>query len=157
MNKYFVIDRNYIQKIIFCQARQWATKIKTSECVKQQLTNNRIAKYTISWGIFVAVTADRRCYERFERFSLMQYGGDMRVISCPNCGELLSNDAEYCSLCGEMWEQPETFETNATQPFAIAHTNWHKEVDAGPRRAFSASGAATMPASTSMLAMLRTP
>lgn len=73
-------------------------------------------------------------------------GDDVQVVSCPNCSELLPAYARYCPLCGETWDPPEIIETRATQPLAMTHTNWHKDVDSASHRAFSATGSALLDA-----------
>jgi len=71
------------------------------------------------------------------------HGGDnVRSMICPRCAELLPDNARYCPLCGEAW-QPQgvaarTQEASGTtQPLAMAHANWHKEVDPASHQAFA--------------------
>lgn len=76
----------------------------------------------------------------------------MQGIICPNCAELLPDDAHYCPLCGEEWQpqsvraqfiphdgQGQEQPADTTQPLAMEHANWHKEVEATSHRAFAAS------------------
>ncbi len=88
-------------------------------------------------------------------------GDDMRSMICPRCAELLPDNARYCPLCGEAWqpqgvgarsaasgEQAQTQEASGTtQPLAMAHANWHKEVDPASHHAFAASRSVSTPVS----------
>src|SRR5579883_1182548 len=68
---------------------------------------------------------------------------------CPRCAELLPGDARYCPLCGEAWQPQNVGARSAapgkqaqeasgtTQPLAMAHANWHKEVDPASHQAFA--------------------
>jgi hypothetical protein len=59
----------------------------------------------------------------------------MQVMICPHCGESLPEHTRYCPACGDLTGPHEV--ADATEPFAIAHTNWHKEVDQSSHRAFA--------------------
>lgn len=73
----------------------------------------------------------------------------MQSMICPRCAELLPGDARYCPLCGEAWQPqcvgaPSTAPdeqaqeaSGTTQPLAMAHANWHKEVDPASHQAFA--------------------
>ncbi|HLI08444.1 MAG TPA: choice-of-anchor D domain-containing protein [Ktedonobacteraceae bacterium] len=54
---------------------------------------------------------------------------------CTNCGESLPEHARYCPACGDPTGPREV--ADATQPFTVTHTNWHKEVDQSSHRAFA--------------------
>ena len=86
-------------------------------------------------------------------------GDDVRSMICPRCAELLPDNARYCPLCGEAWqpqsvgarsaasgEQAQAQEASGTtQPLAMAHANWHKEVDPASHQAFAASRSVSTP------------